>query len=59
MPLDVRYLFLVGSNILLLMVVQQQVAVLEFLQEKMSTQPTWPLLLYRDASPLESTMVGS
>jgi len=42
------------------MVVQQQVAVLEFLQEKMSTQPsTWPLLLYRDVGPLESAVAGS
>ena len=36
MPLDVRYLFLVGSNILLLMIVQWLVAILEFSQ-KMST----------------------
>ena len=33
-------LFLVGSNILLLMVVQQQVVILEFSQEKMSTHPS-------------------
>ena len=33
-------IFLVGSNILLLMVVQQCVAILEFLQEKMSTHPS-------------------
>ena len=32
--------FLVGSNILFSMVVQQQVAILEFLQEKMSTRPS-------------------
>ena len=38
LPLDVRYLSLVGSSILLLMVVQQGVAILEFLQ-KMSTHP--------------------
>ena len=31
------YFSLVGSNILLSMVVQQQVVILEFLQEKMST----------------------
>ena len=31
-------IFLVGSNILLSMVVQQQIVILEFLQEKMSTQ---------------------
>ena len=42
LPLDVGYLFLVGSNILLLMVVQQQVAVLEF-SEKMSARPSTPL----------------
>ena len=32
-----RYLFVVGSNILLLMAVQQHVVILEFSQEKMST----------------------
>jgi len=32
--------FLVGSNIVLLMVVQQQVAILLFSQEKMSTRPS-------------------
>ena len=31
-----------GSNILLLMVVQQEVAILEFSQEKMSTHPFTP-----------------
>ena len=36
------YLFLVGSNILQLIVVQQQVVVLEFLQEKMSACPSTP-----------------
>ena len=40
--LDVGYLFLVGSNILLLMVVQQLVIILEFLQEKMSVHPSTP-----------------
>ena len=34
--------FLVGSKILLLMVVQQQVVILEFLQEKMSAHPSTP-----------------
>ena len=38
--LDVRCLFLMGSNILLLMVVQQLVIILEFLQEKMSAHPS-------------------
>ena len=36
------YLYLVGSNILLLMVVQQQVAILEFSQEKLSAHPSTP-----------------
>ena len=36
LPLNVGYLFLVGSNIFPLMAVQQQVVILEFLQEKMS-----------------------
>ena len=40
MPLDVGYLFLVGSNIFLLMVVQQWVVILEISQEKMSTRPS-------------------
>ena len=35
------YLFLVGSNILLLMGVQQRVAALEFLQEKVSERPAY------------------
>ena len=39
LPLDVRYLFLVGSNIQL-MVVQQPVVVLEFSKEKMSACPS-------------------
>ena len=42
LPLDVEYLFLVRSNILLSMVVQQQVAMLEFLQEEMSSRPSTP-----------------
>ena len=37
LPLDVGYLFLVGSNILLLMVLQLLFAILEFSQEKIST----------------------
>ena len=40
MPLGVGYLFLVGSNILQLTVVQQRVVILEFLEEKMSTHPS-------------------
>ena len=42
LSLDVGYLFLVGSNILLWMVVQQQVIILEFLQEKMTAHPSIP-----------------
>ena len=42
LPLDVGYLFLVGSNILLWVVVQQQVVILEFSQEKMSAHPSTP-----------------
>ena len=37
LPFDMVYLILVGSNILLLMLVQQWVLILEFSQEKMST----------------------
>ena len=37
LPLDMGYLFLVRSNILPSMVIQQQVVILEFLQEQMST----------------------
>ena len=44
LPLDAEYLFLVGSNIFLLMVVQQLVAVLVFSQKKMNTCPTLPWL---------------
>ena len=40
LPLDMAYLFMVGSNILLSKVVQQQAVILEFLQEKMSTRPS-------------------
>ena len=46
LPLDVQYLLLVGSNILLSMIVQQQVVILEFLQ-KMSTPPSTPPLFWR------------
>ena len=42
MPLDMRYYFLVGFNTLLLMVVQQRVVLLEYLQEKMNTNPYTP-----------------
>ena len=42
LPLDVGYLFLVGSNILLLMVVQQLVVILVFSQEKMSARSSIP-----------------
>ena len=38
LPLDVGYLFLVGSSILLSMAVQQLVAILVFLQEKRSAR---------------------
>ena len=41
-PWTQGYLFLVGSNILLSMVVQQLVAILVFLQETMSTHPSTP-----------------
>ena len=45
LPLDMSYLFLVGSSILLLAVVQQLIVILEFSQEKMSacpsTLPSW------------------
>ena len=43
LPSVVGYLILVGSNILLLMLVQQWVLILEFSQEKMSTpHPSTP-----------------
>ena len=41
LPLDVWYFFLVGSNVLLLMAVQQLVEILVFLQ-KMSARPSTP-----------------
>ena len=40
LPLHVWYLFLVGSNILLSMVVQQRVAILVFSWEKMRECPS-------------------
>ena len=50
LSLDVEYLPLVGSSILLLMVFQQLVAILVFLQEKMSAFPStltsWLLFSY-------------
>ena len=42
LPLDMGYTFLVGFNILLMMVVQQRVVILEFSQEKMGTHPSTP-----------------
>ena len=47
LPLDMGYLFLVGSNILLLMVVQQLLAVLEFSQEKMRALSSIPPYFWR------------
>ena len=38
LPFDIGYLFLVGSNILLLKIVQQLVVILEFLQEMLSVK---------------------
>ena len=46
LPLDVGYIFLVGSNILLSMVVQQLVAILEFSQGKVSARPSILLSLF-------------
>ena len=40
LPLDMGYIFLVGSNILLLMVVLQQVAILQFSQGRMCACPS-------------------
>ena len=59
MPLDVGYLFLVGSNILLLMVVQQLVAVLESLQKKMSTCPSTPPSCNHSTSCLSHSVVSN
>ena len=42
LPLDMRYLYLVGPNFLLSIVFQQRAAILEFLQEKMSAHPSTP-----------------
>ena len=42
LPLYVGYLFFVGSNILLSMIVQQWVVIVEFSQEKMSACPSTP-----------------
>ena len=42
LPLDVGYLFLVRSNILLSMTVQQRIVILEFPQEKMNAHPSTP-----------------
>ena len=41
-PLGVGCLFLVGTNLLLLMIVPQQVVILEFSQEMMSSHPSAP-----------------
>ena len=46
LPLYMWYIFLVGSNILLLMVVQQPVVILEISQEKMSACLSTPQSLY-------------
>ena len=40
LPLDVGYLLLVGTNILLSTDIQQPVVILEFSQEKMSARPS-------------------
>ena len=40
MPLDMGYLFLVGSKILLLIVVEQLAVILVFSQEKISACPS-------------------
>ena len=42
LSLDMGYLFLVGSSILLLMVVQQLVAILVLSQEMRAHPSTWP-----------------
>ena len=42
LPLDVGYLLLVGSNILLSTAVQQRVVILAFSQEKRSARPSTP-----------------
>jgi len=50
LPLDMRYLFffLVGSNILQSMIVQQRVVILEFSQKKMSEYPSTLSSAWRD-----------
>ena len=40
LPVDMGYLFLVGSNIFLLMIIQQLAEILVFPQEKMSAHPS-------------------
>ena len=56
LPLDVEYLFLAGSNILLLMVVEQRIAILEFLEEKISALyhliVVWPIVCKETCSIL-------
>ena len=47
------YLLLVGSNILLSIISQQLVAILEFLQEKMSTHPSTPSCMNKLPYPPE------
>ena len=42
LPLDVMYLFLVGSNIILWMVVEQLIVISVFSQEKMNMHPSTP-----------------
>ena len=54
--LDMGYLFLVGSNILLSMVVQQCVVILEFLQEKMNARPSIPVSLTVSLSHQEASI---
>ena len=44
LPLDMGYLSLVGSNIVLLVVIQQRVAILELFQEKKSAHPSTTIL---------------
>ena len=52
LPLDMVYLLGVGSNILLLTVVEKRVVNLEFLQEKMSTHPSTPPSWLSGCQPL-------
>ena len=46
LPLDMEYLIFVRSNILMSIGVQQQVVILEFSQEKMSTCPSTKIVAY-------------